>query len=270
MGGILGLFAWLPIGEIPQRFDLRRRGWRLAPSARAETDPEAGIALAHCGAMDAASWTMLTELTGQRSRSRIVLLGVGAAGERARLLRAGFGDVLGNRLSLLELEARAARAAGQAAALPRSLAIGRLRLDLIAREGFVQERPLGLHPREFALLWRLAEAPGVPLSKALLVNEVWRRRHVPDTNSLAVHVSRLRAKLALAGLGALVQTSAAGGYMLAAPSEMPAIPLPRHDSRSDRHVIADEISQARRRPPLTADSSLARIVKPGMARKDAR
>ena len=37
---------------------------------------------------------------------------------------------------------------------------------------------------------------------------------VPETNSLAVHVSRLRGKLNTAGLEGLVETAPSGGYCL--------------------------------------------------------
>ena len=220
------LFHWLCASEIPRACDLRRCGWRLAPPATAELCGGNGIAIAHFANMDRGSWMALVGRSGQRERPRILLLGVRGAVERARLLQRDFGDVLGDRLSLCEVEARATRLAGRAETLPRSLAIGRLRLDLFARDGFVGGQALGLHPREFALLWRLAETPGVPIGKAALVNEVWRLLHVPDTNSLAVHVSRLRNKLAVAGLSGLVETAASGGYMLAPSVEAAAIPLP--------------------------------------------
>ncbi|MDE2436703.1 MAG: winged helix-turn-helix domain-containing protein, partial [Sphingomonadales bacterium] len=70
-------------------------------------------------------------------------------------------------------------------------------------------------PREFDLLWRLAEAPGSAVSAEALLNDVWRLSFRPETNSLAVHVSRLRAKLRLAGLDGLIETLPDGSYRLA-------------------------------------------------------
>jgi hypothetical protein len=49
--------------------------------------------------------------------------------------------------------------------------------------------------------------------------------HVPDTNSLAVHVFRLRAKLIIAGLEGLVKTAPSGGYYLDRP-EPPSLFTP--------------------------------------------
>ncbi|MBW8754871.1 MAG: winged helix-turn-helix transcriptional regulator [Sphingomonadales bacterium] len=124
--------------------------------------------------------------------------------------------------------------------------VGSLRLDLLARDGFVGTRRLALHPREFALLWRLADTPGVVVAKRALLSEVWRLCHMPDTNSLAVHVFRLRAKLAGAGLAGLVQTAPEGGYLLAARDEAspPAIPLLTGDSRLDDLIVTEATAMA--------------------------
>lgn len=80
--------------------------------------------------------------------------------------------------------------------------------------GQADRRWIGLHPREFALMWRLAECPGEQVTKEALWTDVWRLRHEPETNSLEVHVSRLRDKLALSVLAWLVQTHPDGGYCL--------------------------------------------------------
>jgi DNA-binding response OmpR family regulator len=47
-----------------------------------------------------------------------------------------------------------------------------------------------------------------------LWRDVWRLKHEPETNSVEVHVSRLRAKLASAGCAGLVETCPGGGYRL--------------------------------------------------------
>ncbi len=196
--------------------------------------------------MDTAAWLSLLNMPGEDARRRILLLGVNDDADRTQLLHLGFGEVLGDRLTLAELDARALRVARQADMLPRNRDLGGLRLDLIARDGFANGRPLGLHPREFGLVWRLADTPGVPASKAALLTDVWRLGHIPETNSLAVHVFRLRAKLALAGFDGLVQTTPSGGYLLvpAANSIGPAIPLLTSDSPLDSHTRVHEDTRA--------------------------
>lgn len=98
--------------------------------------------------------------------------------------------------------------------MPRFREAGDVTLDLLHRDGRVVDSWLGLHPREFALLWRLAEQPGVCVSRKQLLADVWRIRYEPQTNSLAVHVARVCAKLEPFGLSRLIATHPAGGYFL--------------------------------------------------------
>lgn len=203
--------------------------------------------------MDRNAWSRLRHAWPRPGNGRVLLLGVRDSVERGRLLRIGFGDVLGETPALREVEARAARIALRAGMVPRDRLIGPLRLDLLARDAFVGPQRLALHPREFALLWRLADAPGKAIGKRVLLSEVWRLGHVPETNSLAVHVSRLRAKLAAAGLADMVLTAPEGGYMLAPLKESAdgAIPLLTIDSRLDDLIApqADDRGGDRRLSP---------------------
>ncbi|MCB2067011.1 MAG: winged helix-turn-helix transcriptional regulator [Erythrobacter sp.] len=114
--------------------------------------------------------------------------------------------------------------------LPRWRDLGPLTLDLFHRDARQGARWLGLHPREFGLLWRLADSPGERVTRAQLLKDVWRLNHEPETNSVEVHVSRLRAKLALAGCESLVETAPEGGYRL--PKANPSL-LARRPPQAD-------------------------------------
>ncbi|QFT78880.1 winged helix-turn-helix domain-containing protein [Erythrobacter sp. THAF29] len=104
------------------------------------------------------------------------------------------------------------------ALIPRFREAGHVTLDLFHRDGRVEDRWLGLHPREFELLWRLAEEPGQRMTKQQLLADVWRINFEPETNSVAVHVARVRAKLDLFGLSNILVTHPEGGYLLNAPN----------------------------------------------------
>ncbi|PKB14751.1 DNA-binding response OmpR family regulator [Novosphingobium kunmingense] len=207
-------FCWIAAGAIPAALDLRRLGWRLRPALPqpGQDNPCPILALPHD--LPFHRWLALTR--GRLApRPLTLVLGIDDPLERARLLRLGFGEALGWALSLEELEVRAEQVLERAQALNRRRRAGALTLDLVMREGFVADRPLRLFPREFALLWRLSEVPGFGVAQDVLLRDVWGLSFRPETNSLAVHVSRLRAKLRLAGMEGLVETLADGGYRLA-------------------------------------------------------
>jgi DNA-binding response OmpR family regulator len=204
-------FGWISDqGEPCGRWDLRLLGWQLCASG---ADNDSG-----------APWPLLCDyrntspvcLAGLKGlRRQTVLLGVDGSLERAGLLAAEFADVLPSDVDLRELAQRARRIAATGDSMPRYLAAGPVRLDLFHRDASVAGRWLGLHPREFALLWQLAERPGKRISRRQLLADVWRLQHEPETNRVEVHVSRLRGKLATAGLQAIVATDPRGGYHLA-------------------------------------------------------
>lgn len=101
--------------------------------------------------------------------------------------------------------------------IPRFREAGDITLDLFHRDGRVDDKWLALHPREFELLWRLAEEPGKRLTRKQLLADVWRITIEPETNSVAVHVARVRAKLDTFGLAGILVTHPNGGYLLNTP-----------------------------------------------------
>jgi DNA-binding response OmpR family regulator len=116
------------------------------------------------------------------------------------------------------------------AATRRFREAGDLTLDLTHQDGRVEDRWLGLTPREFAILWRLAERPGEPVGEPELMSDLWRVRFGCDGgDDIALHVARLAAKLAAFGLDGLVSTVPDGSYVLGAapPRACPGPLLPR-------------------------------------------
>ena len=114
------------------------------------------------------------------------------------------------------------------ALLPRYLQAGPAQLDLFHRDIQIGDRWARLHPREFAVLWEIVAAQGATLSNAYLLHTIWRMRHDPGSNRVAVHISRIRAKLRPFGLDGLVGTDPNGGYRLG------VCPLPAaHNSALD-------------------------------------
>ena len=98
--------------------------------------------------------------------------------------------------------------------LPSQLRAGPILLDLFHRDGRVSGQWMGLHPREFEVLWRLAETPRIIVTRKELLKDVWRLDHDPETNRVEVNISRIRAKLHPFRLSHLLTTGARGGYQL--------------------------------------------------------
>lgn len=196
------VFGWIAERRrLPLQWDLRRIGWSLS-----EDLPGAPVWL-----VDSRGHTLRPRTV---DASRCLFAGVDSARERVRLLGAGCGDAVPASIGLVELAHRARRVAERGDALPRRREIGSLVLDLLHRDARAGPRWLALHPREFALLWRLAEQPGERVSRTTLLRDVWRLEFEPGTNSVEVHVSRLRSKLSAAASCAVVETDPAGGYRL--------------------------------------------------------
>lgn len=212
-------FHWLAGRSVASGADLRICGWRLkadglnSVAAIGEIEPDAPVLIDHAS-VEPAVWRWLNGSRGRRLRRWGLVIGMIDGPERARLLRRGFGEICDPSVSLPELHARALRITQQADALVRWREHGPLRLDLIERDAFVGEKSVGLHPREFAVLWRLMDTPGEIVGKRELLRDVWNLSFVPETNSVAVHASRLRSKLAVAGLPGWIQTAPGGGYQL--------------------------------------------------------
>lgn len=206
-------FSWgMEDGAVPPEWDLRSCGWQLCSADDAGTDRLGPPpVLLDARRLTADQWD---RLPAPWEGSRLVVVGVACSVLRARLLARGCAEVLGCGIDAAELALRVRRVQAARIALPRALHVGPLLLDLMHRDARRGARWLGLHPREFSLLWRLAEEPGMPVTRRTLLQDVWRIHHEPDTNSVEVHVSRLRGKLALAGCGNLLRTATTGGYRL--------------------------------------------------------
>lgn len=106
---------------------------------------------------------------------------------------------------------------GSDALIPRFREAGDVTLDLFHRDGRIDDCWLGLYPREFALLWRLAEQPGERITRRDLLAEVWPIHFERETGSIAVLAARVRGKLEPFGLARLIAAHPDGGYFLDAP-----------------------------------------------------
>lgn len=209
----MAFFSWIASGDAPPpEWDLRDAGWQICHGKRGCHAECRHVLICDTRQLTPAQREALAE--ADRPAWRLLMLGVEAPAERAHLLSLGCAEALSASTGLHELCARADRVAHMFGMLPRWRDVGPLTLDLFHRDARHGARWLGLHPREFGLLWRLADNPAERVTRRDLLKDVWRLNHDPETNSVEVHVSRLRSKLAMEGCADLVKTDPAGGYRL--------------------------------------------------------
>jgi DNA-binding response OmpR family regulator len=75
------------------------------------------------------------------------------------------------------------------------LRVGSLEIDLTHQTARRGDRSLDLRPREFRLLEYMMRRHGQILTRAVLLQEVWHYKFVPETNLVDVHLGRLRRKV---------------------------------------------------------------------------
>jgi two-component system OmpR family response regulator len=148
----------------------------------------------------------------------LVLSALNAVNDRIRGLRAGGDDYLAKPFALSELAARL-EALLRRPADPREtvLRVGPLELDLLARATHRGHRELDLLPREFQLLEYMMRREGQVLTRAMLLENVWNYRFVPQTNLVDVHIGRLRRKVDAPDESPMILSVRGAGFMLRAP-----------------------------------------------------
>jgi DNA-binding response OmpR family regulator len=94
------------------------------------------------------------------------------------------------------------------------LDLGELVVDRAARRVVAHGREVPLAGKEYALLVKLAEEPDRVFTREQLLRDVWGYRTYVPTRTLESHASRIRRKLAAAGLAAWVVNVWGVGYKL--------------------------------------------------------
>lgn len=146
------------------------------------------------------------------------------------------------RIAVLRSRAIAGRGPG------RSLAWGRLTLDLTSRQVLEGDRPLTLSGREFELLLHLLEARGRVVSREELLEAIWGDGQ-GGSAVLDATVHRLRRKLAeVVPSPDLVETVRGVGYRL-------EVPPPRGERR--RTELAPDAAEALRGTAHRVEAFLA-------------
>lgn len=141
----------------------------------------------------------------------IILTALDQVSDRIEGLNAGADDYLVKPFDLAELSARIGSVARRYGGNPNPIVEhGHLQIDLAARSIRRDGRPVTLTAREWALLEAFLSRPGQLLSKAQLEEKLYAFEDEVESNTIEVHVSRLRKKLGTA----IIETERGLGYRL--------------------------------------------------------
>ena len=130
-------------------------------------------------------------------------------------LEQGADDYLGKPFDVEVLEARVKALLRRNERRPTTaLVCGALKLDpakhTLERGGV----PIALTARELRLLETLMRAPGAIVGREELMEQAWGEREEPMSNTIDVHIARLRRKLEAAGERDAIETVRGLGYRM--------------------------------------------------------
>ncbi|MET9344375.1 MULTISPECIES: response regulator transcription factor [unclassified Nonomuraea] len=156
------------------------------------------------------------------SRSVPVLLGVGEghAEQAVQALAAGASACVARPYRVLEL-LPFIQAASHGVENRKVLTVGGVELDVNAYQVRVGGRAVHLPLREFELLHYLMRNADRTVTREQIMKHVWNSADGTSTNTIAVHVKRLRARLGDDD-DRLIQTVRGVGYRLITPVEGPS------------------------------------------------
>jgi len=145
----------------------------------------------------------------------LVLTGRAAVGDRVKGLDTGADDYLAKPASWSELSARV-RALLRRRSRPAqsTLRVEDLELSRLERTVTRSGRRIELTQKEFALLEYLMRNPGRPLTRGMILDNVWGLSYDPTTNVVDVYVNYLRKKVDEGAEPKLIDTVRNVGYRM--------------------------------------------------------
>jgi len=207
---------------VPLVEGLEREGFDVTAvrtgGAALQAAADADLVLLDLGLPDVDGADVCRALRRESTTPIIVLTARADEFDRVLLLELGADDYVVKPFGFRELVARiraVRRRTGRSDALEsdesRVQELGALHIDRRARRVSIDGNEIALTPKEFDLLARLADDPGIVIRRDQLIEEVWDEHWWGPTKTLDVHIASLRKKL---GDPAWIATIRSVGYRL--------------------------------------------------------
>ncbi len=148
----------------------------------------------------------------------VVLSATDTEDRKVAALDGGADDYVTKPFGMAELEARIRTAIRHhnpepTEAVPATLSVGPLQLDLVHHEAHLQGNHVELTSKEFEVLSYLARHAGRTCTQQMILIAVWGERYAGEAQYLHAYVHRLRQKLNDPS-GTLIRTAPGVGYSL--------------------------------------------------------
>jgi len=151
--------------------------------------------------------------------------------QRLRLFEAGVDDCVREPFFASELAVRLGlsirlRQAASEVATSNTVSVlrcGDLELDLVRRRAVRQGKSIDLRPKEFLLLEYLVRNANRPVTRTMILEQVWNSSFEGLTNVVDVYISALRGKVDRGFPQRLIQTNRGIGYTLTTPLPAQAV-----------------------------------------------
>jgi DNA-binding response OmpR family regulator len=133
------------------------------------------------------------------------IIGINSKGsmkERLDFIRAGVEVILNYPFPLQELIARLPILENREnPKIIKSYNVGGLTVKPLLQEAYLADRPIALRKKEFGVLSYLVRNKERPISRSELLDNIWDYRKINSSNTVDVHINRIRDKLAGGGTG---------------------------------------------------------------------
>jgi two-component system OmpR family response regulator len=161
---------------------------------------------------------VLRRLRSRRSKANVLVLTArDGVEDRVHGLDLGADDYLTKPFSVTEFEARVRALSRRPTLAAASIVIRGLSVDIEAKRVRVNDVPIDLTVREWALLELFLARPGRVLSKEQIALQLASYEDTLTVNAIEVYVSRLRSKVEASGVR--IRTVRGFGYMWEAENE---------------------------------------------------